>query len=150
MISLHIQTYKSVDKFHLCAIWVVYISCFILCKHLSYQLFKDTLRPAVTKKSLPTFFRGQFHLYNLSDVPLLIFRKLCYLVKCLFQWLYHNFPQLALNNALWDVILSAAKNLRPASDRSGSLGILRCAQNDMANSLFHGLLFVTPATRLRR
>src|SRR5487761_552379 len=46
-----------------------------------------------------------------------------------------------MQNTLWPVILSAAKNLGPPVDRPGSLEILRCAQNDRPKPLFHGVAY---------
>ena len=44
-----------------------------------------------------------------------------------------------MKKALSHVILSAAKNLWLPTSRERGLRILRCAQNDMREGLFHGM-----------
>ncbi|HET9918427.1 MAG TPA: hypothetical protein VFQ30_01200 [Ktedonobacteraceae bacterium] len=46
--------------------------------------------------------------------------------------------QQAMKNRLKRVILSAAKNLWQPPGRDREREILRCAQNDMPEALFHG------------
>ena len=53
-----------------------------------------------------------------------------------------------MKNALSHVILSAAKNLKRATDHYGSREILRCAQNDMPKPLFHGVTFLASTVNI--